>query len=605
MRIGASAAPSIQDYGSAMRVQAGQELMQAGGQVSRVALQMQDDINRIKLTEAMNKVVEAETALAFDPQTGFRMTKGKTALEWSKDKSLDQDYGERFDKHAELVGADLSNDYQRKVFAAAVGQRRVQFVGGIQSHMAQQKMLWDEAVHADTVRNAGAIVANEPGQYDVARKSVITSIENRYTGEERKIRTREAMSDIAAIGVDRAVRDGNLDLAKSIFETALDNGDMMPSAVAAAKTQLKMGAVTVEAGKEARSIFKSFMTADKETGEMKRYHEEVPVEKINQALIEKFGDKPEHLAAARAEANVLISAWNKSAAEQASDRVNKVYGMRQDGVPLNQIRLSKAWGELPEQTQSNLWDAFTAQSTGNYDKHQRQLDQNSAGLMLDYMMNPEKVAALSNEQIAAMRPSIGDKNSEQLVRMRQAYAGNMAKLSQASMDTELFKSVAASEGFDAEPKKSDKKASLALLTLRNEVEKEIGLKQTSLKRELDRSEKETTMREVVQRKVKMNQWGSDPEVQLSSVPTKDLPNAYVVVTDPATYKQVEVNVGAIPPSERARSEAGLRARGLNPTPQAVVQDVMNFREYQRKKSVSAIPAGTPGATPSAVDQIPR
>lgn len=105
----------------------------------------------------------------------------------------------------------------------------------------------------------------------------------------------------------------------------------------------------------------------------------------------------------------------------------------------------------------------------------------------------------------------------------------------ASIDADDFNTLAVkSGGFDPFSTKPNDKVKIG--ELRSTIETRIDEEQTAKKRVLSRDEKKAVMQSVLDNKVFVDEWGSDPEKRQYELSSADQKNAYVVVETPVTVR---------------------------------------------------------------------
>src|SRR5690606_12741669 len=74
-------AVEIPDVAGQQAQQTGRAMQQAGGEIGRLALGMQQQANQLRVTDALNQAKEAALRATYDPEAGFTNLKGINALE--------------------------------------------------------------------------------------------------------------------------------------------------------------------------------------------------------------------------------------------------------------------------------------------------------------------------------------------------------------------------------------------------------------------------------------------------------------------------------------------------------------------------------------------
>jgi hypothetical protein len=272
---------------------------------------------------------------------------------------------------------------------------------------------------------------------------------------------------------------------------------------------------------------------------------------------------------------------NRSANERKAESVSGIWEMALASKPLDEITRSPEFQALPgDQKVTLIGQIQTFQTKGESLEQQARY--------LDLTNEPAKLAAMSNSQIIALAPQLGQKLTADLMRKR-ADLNNPEKISAATIDNEDFNMLANQAGlkpFDA--KKTDKeKASLG--QLRYAVEQRIYTEQVARKRQLTREERLQVMQQELDNKVMVDvtMW-KDKQMPISLVQKDDLGKTYVVV------EGKEVPLTSIPATSRTMIIRQLRAVGRPVTEQAIAEVFVQSRNV--KVYGSPVPAApTTGA----------
>lgn len=258
---------------------------------------------------------------------------------------------------------------------------------------------------------------------------------------------------------------------------------------------------------------------------------------------------------------------NRSANERKAESVSGIWEMALASKPLDEITRSPEFQALPgDQKVTLIGQIQTFQTKGESLEQQARY--------LDLTNEPAKLAAMSNSQIIALAPQLGQKLTADLMRKR-ADLNNPEKISAATIDNEDFNMLANQAGlkpFDA--KKTDKeKASLG--QLRYAVEQRIYTEQVARKRQLTREERLQVMQQELDNKVMVDvtMW-KDRQMPISLVQKDDLGKTYVVV------EGKEVPLTSIPATSRTMIIRQLRAVGRPVTEQAIAEVFVQSRNVK-------------------------
>lgn len=204
---------------------AGEQLAAAGGAIQRagtVAADIFRDVqmqaNQLRVDDAVNRAKERAMQLTFDPQEGFTNLKGIDALERSNGQSLGQEYGAKLQTTLDQIAGTLSNEPQRRAFAAAAQGLRTNFDTDIMRHESGE------------FREYGLSVA------EGTQKIELDSIGKNYANPESVARSVEAIQAEAyrqahllgksAVWAEAQARNVTSNAHRTAMAAALDNNDI-------------------------------------------------------------------------------------------------------------------------------------------------------------------------------------------------------------------------------------------------------------------------------------------------------------------------------------------------------------------------------------------
>lgn len=168
------------------------------------------------------------------------------------------------------------------------------------------------------------------------------------------------------------------------------------------------------------------------------------------------------------------------------------------------------------------------------------------------MSSPTELMKYSEDQIINMLPTFGTALTERLLATRRSL-DTPAKIKKAEIDEDLFNEVANAAGLPAY-KSAGTRTQLEdarLGELKTRVLDAISQKEKGGK-ELSREEKKTLMKDMVDQRVMLNVWGTDPSLPAAAVAPGEAAKAYVPVSQ-------------IPTPVRSRMENMIRSNGARIT----------------------------------------
>jgi soluble lytic murein transglycosylase len=190
--------------------QMGQAMMGAGQQLGRVAIDMQQEANQLRVTDALNKAKEHALRLAYDKDVGYLGLKGVNALERPSGKPLADEYGETLEKELSNITQSLGNDTQRQMFQANAAAIAQNFRGNIMQHEAKEYETYalsvSEGVQSTALREI-ALSWNDPASIDKAVNRIKSEVyrQAQLTGksaewQEARARQMTSRAHLTALG---------------------------------------------------------------------------------------------------------------------------------------------------------------------------------------------------------------------------------------------------------------------------------------------------------------------------------------------------------------------------------------------------------------------
>ena len=261
-----------------------------------------------------------------------------------------------------------------------------------------------------------------------------------------------------------------------------------------------------------------------------------------------------------------VAVHNRSANERRAESVSGIWEMALASKPLDEITRSPEFQALPgDQKVTLIGQIQTFQTKGESLEQQARY--------LDLTNEPAKLAAMSNSQIIALAPQLGQKLTADLMRKR-ADLNNPEKISAATIDKEDFNMLAQQADLKPFDTKKSEKEKAALGRLQYAVEQRIYTEQVTKKRQLTRDEKLKVMQQEIDNKVFVDTFGRDKETSISLVEKDNLGKTYVKVDGKEVY------TSSIPATSRVMIIRQLRAVGRPVTEQAIAEVFVQSRNVK-------------------------
>jgi soluble lytic murein transglycosylase len=152
-------APTMPDVAGRQGQQMGQAMQQFGGDVGRIANEIAQQANQLRVDDALNQAKEAALRLTYDKDHGFLNLKGLDALKRPGGKPLADEYGEKLKSTIDEIAGSLGNDAQRQAFTLHANDILTSMRGQAMQHEAQEYKNYglsvSEGVQATALREIG------------------------------------------------------------------------------------------------------------------------------------------------------------------------------------------------------------------------------------------------------------------------------------------------------------------------------------------------------------------------------------------------------------------------------------------------------------------
>lgn len=218
--------PNAPDVAGRQMAQMGQAVQGLGGEVGRIALDMQQQANQVKLNDAMNKAMQAQLRLTFDPAEGYTHLRGDAALTRPDGKALPNEFDEKLGKSLDEIEGTLGNEAQKTAFRQQAGQLRAQFQGKVTAHMAKEFGDYQISVQDGTIataRDQMALAWGDAGAVQQGVDAIKAAVAEKgrlqgWSAQQVEAGMREVLSPGHASVVASAVDAGKLDYAREYFK---------------------------------------------------------------------------------------------------------------------------------------------------------------------------------------------------------------------------------------------------------------------------------------------------------------------------------------------------------------------------------------------------
>jgi soluble lytic murein transglycosylase len=227
----------------------GRAATDAGTASLKIATEMAEQANQVRVNDAINRVRMEAQDLAYNPETGYAQRKGSSAFLDATGKPLEtplpQEYGSKLTQAIGEVASTLGNDRQKELFSMHAGDISAQFHGQVEHHLLGQFNAYKDATDDATVKLAGQTAAlswNDPnvlfgkpdadgvragGAIDQARAAIYSKAKRAgLTGTAYDEAVLAGVSAIHTNVVKAALENGNTEYALGYLDKARKAGQM-------------------------------------------------------------------------------------------------------------------------------------------------------------------------------------------------------------------------------------------------------------------------------------------------------------------------------------------------------------------------------------------
>lgn len=240
--------PNVQDVAGQQAQQFGQAAMRAGDTAGRIAIDMQQEANQLRVIDASNQAKERMFDLMYHPESGVVNQKGFNALNRESGKDLATEYSEKFREVTDSLASTLGNDQQRRMFSQTAASMHAQIYGDAQRHLAGEFKSYTVSTYDGTVGTASREISLMGASGDIPvdpetgrsrlddaadRITAATKQKARMLGmsqEEADVQARKALSNahtLAIAGALEAQKPEFADLYLKKYKDQMDADDIL------------------------------------------------------------------------------------------------------------------------------------------------------------------------------------------------------------------------------------------------------------------------------------------------------------------------------------------------------------------------------------------
>lgn len=554
----------------------GKGMLAAGTGLSAIAYKMQE-------REDADSVFRAETALK-DEYIKYEQDVRKTRQgRFAKDLTTDTEkwWDERLQEHTKGLG----NGNQQRVFSERATRLRQQSVGAVsQWEAGQLEKSHDESWQASKASTIGIAAATPtPQAIDSARLEIdrLNQYQARRKGWEPEKLAAEVIRDKTVLHAQVIQGLARTDpvAAKVYFDKFKDEID---------------GTKHAELGEFAEKVSANAIGETK-AGEVwstlgpKDDRTPVELDKMEEQLRKDLKGNEPALDSAIRRLRERVQAHKDSRRERDEGFESSVNKAILDGASMSQIARMPEFNRLSPESARKISEHMERQAATRAARGAAEAQRTEAmegiaerkrfreGAEAAFRIrDPEVLASMTRDQVVNLLPTLGREHTNHLLEKWDGFHKSPEKLTEARIDKQLFDSIALEVGLRPNEPKKDEKEKDQLVRLQNHVEVLIGTEQRAKGRQLSRDEKAKVMREALDNKVLVDEWGRDPKKPLSVLSTDELKDAYVMVGEK------QVRIASIPATDRAGIESAARRAGKTPTEQLIAEKWLELQAIRAK-----------------------
>lgn len=495
----------------------GQALTGAGGEVAKIVEDKQNEANQALVDDGLNQLVQARTKLQLEAMS----LTGRAALERPDGKSIDQEFGEKFNDAVSGIAGTLKNPAQEKAFRHAASGVGNSFIASVGAHMVQQQKQFQadqiNATVSTAAQQAGmlyadpAALAESKAMADGAVNQMIRL--NGWDAEKDKniisAARVKAMTDVHSAALHGMLQSGMVDKAREYYNA--NSAEMSLQSRATLSQHIGEVETATKGDNAAQAAWDKFAPANP--------NEPVRLFDMEAEARKQFADNPKARDAALAGLRQRAQAFNAQQAEANAGNINGVYKMLDSGAPLAKIQSSPQWLALPGAKQheiiqsiENLQATRASRAAANSQRALAELQRDDRMALLKHgdaylrYGDPDVLSNMTRTQVEALRPTFGFEGTQQLLQRYDSLQNKDAKLN-AKMDGDTFKAVVQETlGLDPYNAKATPEQKAQFGALKSRVDALLTQQTQALRRPLTPDEKVDLFRSEAAKTVTVDGW---------------------------------------------------------------------------------------------------
>jgi soluble lytic murein transglycosylase len=215
------ATPQQQNATPGQLMNLGEGLARAGTAAASIAVDLQQQVNQVRVDDGLNRVRQQMLDLTYNTETGYKGLRGDAALTRPDGKPLTEEYGSKLQTAISDVSAKLGNDAQRQVFTRDAAGLMQQFQSGLQQHELAEYKAYSLSTQEGTIK-LGVDEARrnwqDPDKIRTSLDSVKAAVVKTgqlqgWSGSDTTARMREVTSSVHSGVIETALAENNPEYA--------------------------------------------------------------------------------------------------------------------------------------------------------------------------------------------------------------------------------------------------------------------------------------------------------------------------------------------------------------------------------------------------------
>jgi hypothetical protein len=568
---------------------ASEEMGAFGATAARIGLQQYAEIREqgqkyqqsVQRLELSNQMSQWKSQQLFTPGTGALYQEGKNSFH------LPEEVGGEFDQYTGELEATISDPETRLWFANQKLQEGAQIDLTLRRHVLGESQKYEaEQTQALKQNKANEAIVNALDESAVTRSindGVLAIQEHAgrmgQSPDAIKDQVRDYQSAVLTGVIDRLITNDQTTTAQKRFTDAKEAGLLDGKALDHLEKALDT-ATTAKTG------------LDASTDLWRQYGPKADTDPINldameDAAREQFKDDPKALDATTKYLRERKAAVDASRQDRLEQRAGTLWTSASQGASLADIQRTPEYRALPGKQQAAISDYIV--SRAEHDANRKYADEGRAYTERQRaqstleqrgwtryweLSDPRTLSKMSDNGLQMLRGELGDEHVNRLLEQKRKLEGGTEKVHAATIDDDLFKTIAQSAGLKAYGSSTDEQKGM-LGQLKNAVETEIDREQQRTGKPLTRDEKERVMQKVIDPKVMLHYslWPDESRIAATVTNADDRARAYVPLAN-------------VPPM--ALSQFLNYARGLSPDLQHMPEPELRSRFSDRIQHAYAL-----------------